>query len=124
MAAQFAHRIAALKASEIREILKVTQRPEIISFAGGLPAPECFPVEEMRVVAEHVLTERGRQALQYSTSEGDPALRKAIAARMNAKLATRFSADDLLITSGSQQGLDLSGKLFLDEGDVVLCESP
>jgi len=124
MATQFAHRIAALKASEIREILKVTQRPEVISFAGGLPAPECFPVEEMRVVSEHVLSERGRQALQYSTSEGDPELRQAIATRMRTKMGTRFSADDLLITSGSQQGLDLSGKLFLDEGDVVLCESP
>jgi len=124
MPTEFAHRIAALKASEIREILKVTQRPEIISFAGGLPAPECFPVEEMRVVAEHVLAERGREALQYSTSEGDPALRQAIAVRMRARMGTCFSADDLLITSGSQQGLDLSGKLFLDEGDVVLCESP
>jgi 2-aminoadipate transaminase len=124
MTIRLARRMDALKASEIREILKVTQRPEVISFAGGLPAPECFPVDEMRAVAEQVLRERGRTALQYSTTEGDPALRRAIAARMNRTMGTAVSPDEILITSGSQQGLDLSGKVFLDEGDVVLCESP
>ncbi|HUK14483.1 MAG TPA: PLP-dependent aminotransferase family protein [Thermoanaerobaculaceae bacterium] len=124
MAVQFAKRMESLKASEIREILKVTQRPEVISFAGGLPAPECFPVDEMREVAARVLSERGRVALQYSTTEGDPALRRAIAERMRDRLAADVPPEEVLITSGSQQGLDLTGKVFLDEGDAVLCESP
>lgn len=124
MALTFARRMDSLKASDIREILKVTQRPEMISFAGGLPAPEFFPVEEMKVVAVRILTEGGCQALQYSTTEGHLPLRRQIADRMNAKMATSVSPEDILITSGSQQGLDLMGKILLDDGDVVLCESP
>jgi len=113
-----------LKASEIRELLKVTQNPETISFAGGLPAPELFPVHELAEVARQVLEEAGGEALQYSTTEGDPALRRQIATRMNRHYGSAVAAERVLVTSGSQQGLDLSGKLFLDEGDVVLCESP
>ena len=124
MALTFARRMDSLKASDIREILKVTQRPEMISFAGGLPAPEFFPVEEMKVVAVRILTEGGCQALQYSTTEGHLPLRRQIADRMNARMATSVSPEDILITSGSQQGLDLMGKILLDDGDVVLCESP
>ncbi len=120
----YARRMEHLKASEIREILKITERPEIISFAGGLPAPELFPVEEIKEVNRIVLEEEGAQALQYTTTEGYTPLRKWIADRMNAKLGTSFDFENILLTSGSQQALDLSGKVFLDEGDVVLCEIP
>ncbi|MEJ8555340.1 aminotransferase-like domain-containing protein [Tepidibacter sp. Z1-5] len=124
MAVKFADRMDNLKASEIRELLKLTEKPEIISFAGGLPAPELFPVEEMKNVAVKVLEEGGQQALQYAATEGFGPLREVIANRMNEKFNTKVSADEILITSGSQQGLDFSGKIFLNEDDVVLCESP
>lgn len=124
MAVTLASRIELLKASEIREILKITQRPEVISFAGGLPAPELFPVEEMKQVTMKVLDEAGSQALQYSTTEGFEPLRRLIATRMNNKFKMAVDASQILVTSGSQQALDFAGKLFLDSGDVVLCESP
>lgn len=124
MAVKFADRMDNLQASEIRELLKLTEKPEIISFAGGLPAPELFPVEEMKKVAVKVLEEGGQQALQYAATEGFGPLRDVIANRMNEKFNTKVSADEILITSGSQQGLDFSGKIFLNEDDVVLCESP
>jgi len=119
-----AKRMTRLKASEIRELLKIIDRPEVISFAGGLPAPELFPVEEIKEVNRLVLEEDGMRALQYSSTEGFPPLRDWIARRMNSRLGTRFQADNIMITHGSQQALDLSGKVFLDEDDVVLCESP
>ncbi|MEG1287491.1 MAG: PLP-dependent aminotransferase family protein [Clostridium sp.] len=124
MAIRFASRIDGLKGSEIREILKITEKPEVISFAGGLPAPELFPIEEMKKISTLVLEESGMEALQYTTTEGFPPLREHIANRMNSKSKTNITKDDILITNGSQQGLDFSGKVFLDEGDVVLCESP
>ena len=120
----FANRIASLKASEIREILKVTERPEVISFAGGLPAPELFPIEEIKEVNRIVLDEQGTKALQYTTTEGYLPLRRWISNRLNSKFGTFFDEDNILLTHGSQQALDLSGKVFLDKGDVVLCESP
>lgn len=124
MAVKFAKRMAGLKGSEIRELLKLTEKPEVISFAGGLPAPELFPIEEMKKISTMVLEEDGRSALQYSTTEGYTPLREQIADRMNSKAKTNVTKDDILITNGSQQGLDFAGKVFLDEGDVVLCESP
>lgn len=124
MRLQFAKRMSQIKASEIREILKVTEQEDVISFAGGLPAPELFPIKEIDEVSRIVLKESGTKALQYTTTEGYAPLRKWIANRMNTKLATAFDEDNILITHGSQQGLDLSGKVFLDEGDIVLCESP
>ena len=120
---KFAKRMEALKASEIREILKLIENPEIISFAGGLPAPELFPVKEMVDVSKRVLEEDGEKALQYSSTEGYLPLREKIAKRME-EVGVKTTADNILITSGSQQGLDFSGKVFLNEGDVVLCESP
>ncbi|SET75376.1 2-aminoadipate transaminase [Natronincola peptidivorans] len=123
MTIKFAKRMDNLKASEIRELLKLTEKPEIISFAGGLPAPELFPVEEMKRVAEEVLEESGMQALQYSPTEGYTPLREKIAKRMET-IGIKAVAEDILITSGSQQGLDFTGKIFLDEGDLVVCESP
>ncbi|ABR46274.1 putative transcriptional regulator, GntR family [Alkaliphilus metalliredigens QYMF] len=120
---KFARRMEALKASEIREILKLIENPDVISFAGGLPAPELFPVEEMKKVSVAVLEEDGQQALQYSATEGYRPLREKIAKRMEV-IGIGTTADNILITSGSQQGLDFSGKVFLDEDDVVVCESP
>ncbi|MBP2628276.1 MAG: lysN 3 [Firmicutes bacterium] len=120
----FAKRMDSLKVSDIREILKITANPQVISFAGGLPAPELFPIEEMKNVALTVLDEAGAEALQYSTTEGDMPLRKQIATRMKSKFNIHSTYENIQIISGSQQGLDLSGKLFIDEGDVVLCESP
>ncbi len=124
MSIAYANRIEALRASEIREILKITQREEVISFAGGLPAPELFPVETLKAVSVQVLAESGRSALQYSTTEGYEPLRRKIAERQEAKFQTRVDAQQILITCGSQQALDFTGKLLLNEGDVVLCESP
>jgi 2-aminoadipate transaminase len=120
----FAKRSQLLRASEIREILKITEREEVISFAGGLPAPELFPIEEMKQVSVRVLEEAGRKVLQYSTTEGYEPLRQQISERMNRKFRTNIESNNVLITSGSQQALDLLGKLFIDEGDIILCESP
>ena len=120
----FADRMNILRASDIREILKITQHPEVISFAGGLPAPEFFPSRELADVSVRVLEREGVRALQYSTTEGHPPLRAKIAGRMNKKWGTDLSADEVLITTGSQQGLDLVAKIFLNDGDTVLCESP
>ena len=120
----YAQRISKLKASEIRELLKITEQPDVISFAGGLPAPELFPTEAISDICVSVLAHDGQRALQYATTEGYLPLRQWIAGRMNATLGTAFSEDNILITNGSQQGLDLSGKVFIDEGDVILCESP
>ena len=124
MAIKFADRMDNLKASEIRELLKFAADPSIISFGGGMPAPELFPVEEMKKVAVAVLEESGQAALQYATTEGNVKLREQIADRMNRKYQSKVELDDVLITSGSQQGLDFAGKIFINEGDVVLCESP
>lgn len=120
----FSEEAKSLHASDIREILKVTENPEIISFAGGLPAPELFPIDEMMKVDVEILKKEGRQAVQYSTTEGYIPLRKQIAARMKSSFNTDCTYEDIIITAGSQQGLSLLGQLFLNEGDVVLVESP
>jgi 2-aminoadipate transaminase len=121
---RFARRISYAKASEIREILKITQNPEIISFAGGLPAPELFPVEGVKRAGAAVLDESGMTALQYTTTEGYDPLRAWIADRLNRRNNMSMDKDNIMITHGSQQALDLAGKVLLDEGDAVLCESP
>ena len=121
---KFAKRMAGMQASAVREILKVTQRPEVISFAGGLPAQELFPVEEIGKVCQEVCAAEGRKVLQYATTEGRPTLRAKIADRMNRKYKSHLKAENILITTGSQQNLDMAGKIFFDEGDVVLMESP
>ena len=118
---KFAKRMERMQASEIRELLKLTAQPDIISFAGGLPAPELFPVEEIAKVSHDLVEKEGRQLLQYATTEGRPTLRAKIAKRMKDKYHTEVDPDDILITTGSQQCLDFAGKLFLDPGDVVLC---
>lgn len=121
---QLASRMAGMKASAVREILKVTQRPEVISFAGGLPAPELFPVDEISKVAQEVCAEEGRKVLQYATTEGRPTLRQKIADRMNKIYNSDLKMENILITTGSQQNLDMAGKIFLNPGDVVLMEAP
>ena len=123
MAIKYSDRMDGMKASEIRELLKLTVRPEVISFAGGLPAPEVFPVEEMKRVSLKVLEESGQQALQYSPTEGFPPLREKIAKRMK-QVGVKTTPDNILITNGSQQGLDFSGKIFFNPDDIVIVESP
>lgn len=119
----FSERARAIQSSAIREILKVTERPEVISFAGGLPAPSTFPVGEMQAALDRVLQTRGREALQYSTTEGFAPLREWIAARLSTPQAP-VSPEEVLIVSGSQQGLDLLAKALIDPGDTVLVETP
>lgn len=120
---KFAKRNDYVKASEIREILKVTENPEIISFAGGLPAAELFPIEELKKVCFEVLDKDGEASLQYSTTEGYVPLRESICKRMKS-LGINTEVQNVIITTGSQQALDLSGKVFIDEGDTIICESP
>ncbi len=121
---KFSNRMDLLKGSEIRELLKLTSQPDIISFAGGMPAPELFPTEAVKQAACKVMDDAGRIALQYTSTEGWPALREKIVARMAAKNGVKTDIDHILITSGSQQGLDFSARIFLNPGDVVLVESP
>lgn len=120
---RFAQRMMGVDKSFIREILKVTENPEIISFAGGLPNPAFFPVEPIARAADKVLRNRGAEALQYRTTEGSRGLREWIAHRYQRKGVT-VCPEDILITTGSQQGLDLVGKVFLDPGDRVILERP
>lgn len=120
---EYAHRMRQMRSSTIREILKVTAQAEVISFAGGLPAPELFPVEAVRAAADSVLTAAGASALQYGPSEGLRPLREWIAVEMTRR-GVRTAPDEVLITVGSQQVLDLVGKLLLNPGDVVLTENP
>lgn len=121
---QFSSRMSQLKGSAIRELLKLATQPDVISFAGGMPAPELFPVEQVMEASMAVLKENGRAALQYSSTEGFPRLREQIAERMLAKNNIKTDADHILVTAGSQQGLDFSARVFLNPGDVVLLESP
>ena len=124
MAVKFANRMNLLKGSEIRALLALTAKPEVISFAGGMPAPELFPTEGVKEAACKVMDNMGRVALQYTGTDGFASLREKIVARMAAKNDIHVSIDDILITSGSQQGLDFSARVFLNPGDVVLVESP
>ena len=120
---RYANRTLTIKSSAIRELLKVTQRPEIISFGGGLPAPDVFPVQRFEEACHKVLAEYGSQALQYGTTEGYQPLREMIAHNM-ARYGIVATADNVLITSGSQQALDLIGKLLINRGDRILVEAP
>ena len=116
-------RAQKLTSSAIREILKVTERPEVISFAGGLPSPETFPVERMRAKAAEVLTNDPAPALQYGPTEGYSKLREWIAERYSTPSA-RIDPQNVLVTTGSQQALDLLGKTLIDSGSKVLVETP
>ena len=118
-----AQRAERLEPSVIREILKVTERPGILSLAGGLPAPESFPVQAMREACERVLADTPREALQYAASEGFGPLRDWVAAHL-AGMGLQVDASQVLITTGSQQGLDLVGKVLIDAGSRVAVEAP
>ena len=120
----FASRIGGLKPSAIREILKVTQDPSVISFAAGNPAPEAFPVKEMKQIADELFDERAAYALQYGVSEGYAPLRELTAARLKEKYNIGTPDDDLIILSGGQQVMDLTAKCFLNAGDTILVEDP
>lgn len=112
------------KASEVREILKLTQTPEVISFAGGLPAPDLFPVEDIKNVTAKVLEEDALVALQYTTTEGNDDLRRAIIDQRLKPFNMEASLENIMITSGSQQGLELTSKMFINKGDTVIVENP
>lgn len=120
---RYAHRTQRMGSSVIRELLKLTEQPDIISFAGGLPAPEVFPLKEFQEACNVVLREQGAQALQYSTTEGHHPLREMIA-RHTSRYMVEVSPENILITSGSQQALDFVGRLFINRGDYIVVESP
>ncbi|MBU4349470.1 PLP-dependent aminotransferase family protein [bacterium] len=112
-----------MKASAIREILKLVQNPEVISLAGGMPDPATFPVKEIKEITQDVLTKNSARALQYSSTEGLPELRKCILDNL-AKDGNNGELENIIISSGSQQGLDLIGKVFLSPGDIAIVELP
>jgi 2-aminoadipate transaminase len=120
---RYAQRTQRMTGSAIRELLKFTENPEVISFAGGLPAPDVFPIKEFKAACLKVLDEQGPQSLQYGTTDGYLPLREMIA-RHTARYGIEVTSDNILITSGSQQALDLLGKIFINPGDRILVESP
>ncbi|MBM3130397.1 MAG: PLP-dependent aminotransferase family protein [Chloroflexi bacterium] len=120
---RYAERTERMTSSAIRELLKITQQPDIISFAGGLPAPESFPLMEITRAACNVMDDAGDRALQYSPTEGFVPLRKFIVEKMS-RYGIVADLDNVVITTGSQQALDLIGKILIDPNDVILCEAP
>ncbi len=120
---RYAQRTQRMASSAIRELLKLTEQPGIISFGGGLPAPEVFPVDQIADATARVLRDLGTIALQYGTTEGYLPLREMIA-RHTSRYGLDITPDNILITSGSQQALDLLGKVFINRGDRILVESP
>ncbi|WP_282126164.1 PLP-dependent aminotransferase family protein [Marinifilum flexuosum] len=112
-----------IKRSAIREILKLTQNPEVISFAGGLPAPESFPVDNLDEIISTMLKEEGAEVLQYDATEGVTELRELLLKRYQNE-GVQCELDNMIVTTGSQQGLDLVGKVFVNQGDVVICGLP
>jgi len=120
---RYAQRTQRMKSSAIRELLKLTEMPDIISFAGGLPAPDVFPVKEFEEACQRVLRGKGAVALQYGATEGYLPLRELIARHTN-RFGIQVTPENILITSGSQQALDLLGKVFINEGDRIVVEAP
>lgn len=120
---RYAQRTQKMQSSAIRELLKLTQQPDVISFAGGMPAPEVFPVEQVKAACIRLLDEKGALALQYGATEGYLPLREMIV-RHTLNFNIDVTTDNVLITSGSQQALDLIGKIFINPGDRILVESP
>ena len=120
---RYAQRMKGMKSSIVREILKITSQPDVISFAGGMPAPELFPLKEIEQACVKVLRKHGSSALQYSISEGYVPLREFIVQKM-ARYNIMATVDNVLITTGSQQGLDLVARVLVDPGDVIIVEAP
>ncbi|HII39935.1 MAG TPA: PLP-dependent aminotransferase family protein [Thermoplasmata archaeon] len=119
----FSARARLLKASDVRELLKYSQDPTVISFGGGLPSPEAFPVEDLRVIFEELLHEDNTPALQYGPTPGDPLLKNALAT-MLASRGIPAKADQIIVTHGAQQALELFGRVFLDPGDIAMVTQP
>ncbi|MDQ1371394.1 MAG: PLP-dependent aminotransferase family protein, partial [Candidatus Thermoplasmatota archaeon] len=119
----FSQRAREMKASDVRELLKLLQVPDMISFAGGMPSSETFPVDMIREIASDVLSKDGGKVLQYGITEGYTPLRESIAERMRGK-GMDASSDDILVVSGSQQVIDLMGKMFIDPKDVIVISAP
>jgi len=120
----FSERAKLLRASEVRELLKLLNVPDMISFAGGFPNPETFPGELVRQIADEILRKEAPQTLQYGITEGYGPLREVLADRMNKKRAMNVTKDNVVIVSGSQQVIDLVGKVFIDPGDVIVISAP
>lgn len=120
----FSNKVAALKPSAIREILKMSSDPSVIAFSAGNPAPEAFPVEAVRKITEEIFTETPILALQYSITEGYPPFREKLSRLAAERYGVMSQDDDLLVVSGAQQGLELACKALCNEGDTVLCEDP
>jgi 2-aminoadipate transaminase len=120
---RYAQRTKGMQSSVVREILKVTSQPDVISFAGGMPAPELFPLKEVEEACVKVLRENGPSALQYSITEGYVPLREFIVEKMS-RYGIKANVDNVLITTGSQQGMDLVAKVLVDPGDVIIVEAP
>ena len=123
LAGRFAHRAAMMKPSEIRSLFAVASRPDIVSLAGGMPNLSAFPMEMMASVIQKLILENGQEALQYGSGQGHPKLREQICDVM-ALEGIRAHPDDVIVTTGSQQALDLISRIFIDPGDVVLVEAP
>lgn len=120
---RFAQKSRRIESSVIRDLLKLTEQPEMISFAGGLPAPEAFPIERVCEASSNILARRPVQALQYGPTEGITPLREWLAADMSRRGANVLP-EQVLVTTGSQQALDLTGKLFMDPQDRIVVENP
>lgn len=120
----FSRRIKHMQPSFLREILKITAEPDVISFAGGLPNPDYFPIQELQESTKSILCSDGKNVLQYGPSHGYQPLREWIAKYYSSKKSLEVNPEHVLITSGSQQGIDLLGKVLLDPGDRVLMEAP
>ncbi len=120
---RYANRVQYVKPSAIRELLKLGNDPEIISFGGGFPDPDVFPIEKLRKVFDEVLSKNGRLALQYTTSEGLPSLRQKLADRMK-RAGVACELKNIFMIQGAQQGLDITAKMFIDRGDVIITENP
>lgn len=119
----FSQSAGRMRRSAIRELLKLTNKPDIISFAGGLPAPECFPVQQIKEIVAEMMDKEGTKAMQYGATEGDQLLREQLVKRYQQQ-GLKVELDNLIITTASQQALDLLPKIFVDPGDIVLCGLP
>lgn len=120
---QYAQRTQSMTSSIIRDLLKLTQQPDVISFAGGLPAPELFPIREFKEACAYILEHDGARALQYGPTDGYPPLKEFLVEKMQ-KYGVPAEMENVLITNGSQQALDLIGKVFINRGDVIVTEAP
>lgn len=121
---RLSERMEKMQDRELLRLMELAEAPDMISFAGGFPSPITYPIKEIREAFLEVLDHHGNEALSYSSTSGYVNLREKISNRMNLRHGTSLKADEIMITSGSQQALDMTGMLFIDKGDIVLCETP